>query len=401
MLRLLNFFNFNSQFQSSEDKSFYRFYVLQLLLFSAGLARGTAIGFVLYKLGVTPQALGLMTSIAMIGMLLGYWSSPYIHQIFKKSYLVFNFAQYAVALSSLLLMTYIINCFYNNNWGNFWVWTAMSTIGSFLISVEQSSRPFFVKKSFPNINFSKIMRQDVLTMGVAKVLGFATGAIIISKLWVFFIFLFGFLISIAMIQYVKKVSQKPVIPLLETLSVSLVVEKKISYLITVGLHLITCLILFPINTQAITYAKIWNIPFYWFYICGSLGNVFFNIVINPRVGMGLGKSYVFYMVCLISGFTLFLTSSHGVLLGSFLVGGSYSSLNVLASSRLYEGTNKSGRNLISRFYLIGSFGCIIGSYMLGLSLEKLDKNTVFSILIVISIVAYGSLALFTHKTNKH
>ena len=262
MLRLLNFLNFNSQFQSSEDKSFYRFYILQLLLFSAGLARSTAIGFVLYKLGVSPQDLGLMTSIAMGGMLLGYWVTPYLHNVLKKSYLVFNFAQYAVALNSLLLMGYIIFCFFQDSWGNYWFWTMMSTIGSFFISIEQSSRPLFVKKSFPNINFSKIMRQDVLTMGIAKVMGFATGAIIVSKLWVFFVFLFGLLVSIAMIHYVKNISKKEIIPISQKIISSNVIQKSISYVTTVFMHVITCIILFPINTQAITYAKIWNIPFY-------------------------------------------------------------------------------------------------------------------------------------------
>ena len=140
---------------------------------------------------------------------------------------------------------------------------------------------------------------------------------------------------------------------------------------------------------------------HWFYICGSLGNVFFNIVINPKVGIGLGKSYIFYLLCLVTGFSLFLTSNSWVLLGSFLVGGSYSSLNVLASSRLYEGTNKGTRNLVSRFYLIGSIGCIIGSYMLGEGLGNLDKNTVFSILIITSLITYGLLGWLNNKNNNH
>ena len=46
MLKLLNF---KLQSQDLECKSFYRFYILQLLLFSSGLARITAIGFVLYN----------------------------------------------------------------------------------------------------------------------------------------------------------------------------------------------------------------------------------------------------------------------------------------------------------------------------------------------------------------
>ena len=401
MLRSLNSYNFLTQFQNSEYKKFYRFYILQFLLLSASLARGTAIGFVLYKLGVTPQQLGLMTSIAMGGMLLGYWATPYLHKTLKNPSLVFNFAQYAVALNSLLLMVYTANCFYHNNWGNYWFWTAISTIGSFFVSIDQLSRPLFVKKNFANVNFVKIMRQDALTMGIAKVIGFATGAIIVSKLWVLFIFLFGFLVSVGMIYYVKNISKRALESVVKSVSLFNILQKNISYFTTISIHVITCFILFPINTQAITYAKIWNIPFYWFYICGSLGNVFFNVIISPRVGMSLGKSYLFHLACLVSGFALFLTTSSWVLLGSFLVGGSYSSLSVLASSRLYEGTVKESRNLISRFYIIGSIGCIIGSYVLGSALGNLDKNTVFSALIIASVFSYGLLAFFTHRSGKH
>lgn len=401
MLRSLNSYSFVTQFQNSEYKNFYRFYILQFLLLSSSLARGTAIGFMLYKLGVTPQQLGLMTSIAMCGMLLGYWATPYLHKKLKNPSLVFNFAQYAVALNSLLLMAYTANCFYHNNWGNYWFWTAISTIGSFFVSIDQLSRPLFVKKNFANVNFVKIMRQDALTMGIAKVIGFATGAIIVSKLWVLFIFLFGFLVSVGMIYYVKNISKRALESVVKSVSLFNILQKNISYFTTISIHVITCFILFPINTQAITYAKIWNIPFYWFYIFGSLGNVFFNVIISPRVGMSLGKSYLFYLLCLVSGFALFLTTSSWVLLGSFLVGGSYSSLSVLASSRLYEGTIKESRNLISRFYIIGSIGCIIGSYILGSALGNLDKNTVFSALIIASVFSYGLLAFFTHRNGKH
>lgn len=399
MFKLLNFILTS---KPSENKIFYRFYILQLLIFTASLSRGTAIGFVLYKLGVEPQELGLTASIAMGGMLIGYWATPHLQKLLKNSYLVFKLSQYALALNYFLLMIYISECMYHNYWGNYWFWTAMGTIISFFVSVEQYSRPLFVKDSFPHINFSKIIKQDVMTMGIAKIIGFSTGVIIVSSLWVFYIFLYGFLISLIMIYYIGKISKKNDIILFQKTSiVKIKKERKVDYITTIALHIINCLILFPINTQAITYAKVWNIPFYWFYISGAFGNVFFNIFVNKLSGTDLGKYYLIYVACLVLGFSLFLTSGYWVLLGSFFVGASYSSLSILSSSRLYEGTFKGSNKSISRFYIMGCIGCIIGSYVLGFFLNKLDKNVVFTFLIVFTIVTYGLLALFTKKTNRY
>lgn len=396
---MLNRFIFQSY--SKDDKSFYKFYILQLLLFSAGLAKGTAIGFILYKLGLSPKDLGVFTSLGTIGALLGHLFTPSIHKVLKNPSSVFLLSQYAIALHSILLMLYILYCFYNNNFGNFWFWTVTSTISFIFVSVEQTSRPLLIKKNFPHVNFSKIMRQDVLTMGVAKVIGFSTGAVIVSNLWVFYIFLAGFLVSVAMINYVKKISKQAESKLIiNTSSITPIIKKDISYMTTISMHLMTSFLLFPINTQAITYAKVWDIPFYWFYLSGALGNVFFNMLLGTKVGLNLGKYYLFYMACLVAGFSLFFISNHFVLLGSFLIGGAYSSLSILSTSRLYEGTSYIEKNLISRFYFLGSIVCIISSYLLGLAFGNLQKDTVFAILILLTISGYGSLVIIETKKTK-
>ena len=390
-------------FQNDLEKRFYTFYILQILVFGSGLARATAIGFILFQLGVSPQQLGLMTAIATCGMLGGYWFTPYLHKIVKYSDVIFTIAQKAVSINSIILIIYTLFCIYEHTWGNFWFWTFMSTVGSFFISIEQSSRPLLVKKNFPTINFARIIRQDVLTMGLAKVLGFATGIFIISKFWVLFIFFIGLLSSIAMIAYINKISKREItVSLQEKNNDDKVID--ISYITTICMNIVTSFILFPINTQVITYAKIWHLPFYWFYICGSLGNVFFNAVINPRVGLTLGKAYAFYILCLLIGFSLFILDSYLVLIGSFLVGGAYSSLTTLGASRLYEGTSNHKRSskLLSRYYVFGSLACIAGSYLLGVALGNFNKNIVFSSLAILSLIFYSIIYMVYNqiKNNK-
>jgi len=347
----------------------------------------------MYRLGASPQELGLMTSISMTGMVLGHFFTPHLQRYYKDSNLVYAFSQKAVLWICVLLMLYTALGMYGNNWGNFWIWTIISTLSSFCISVEQASRPLFVKNSFPDINYSHIMRQDVLTMGVAKVLGFASGILIVSHLWVLFIFLIGALISYAMLFYANKmIKSSSVIERLKAIKEPVSI---LSYKTTIAIHMLTYLLLFPINTQAVTYSKIWNVPFYWFFIAGSLGNVFFNLFLNKTVGLELRKAFVVYTFCLLAGFGLFLTASgYEVLAGSFLVGGAYASFNALSSSRVYEGGFAA--HYISRFYVAGSVICIAGSYLLGLGLEHMSKNSVFTILFCLSLL-YFVIYIYDNK----
>ncbi len=404
--KVINFLKASPSSQSPVGKSFYIFYLLQLFIFTSSLARSTAIGFVIYHLGASPQDLGLMTSIACFGLLAGYWATPKIHKALKSANLVFALAQKCLVFSSLILLAYTFWGIYKNDWGNFWVWAILNSIISSFTSIEQSSRPLMVKRAFSGANFSHIMRQDVLTLGMAKIIGFGAGAFILSKSWVLFTFFLCTIASLSMLHYIKIMRQKNLLTPDDKLKESNLIEpipgenavvmpqdneEKISYASTLSMHIVTCLLLFPISTQAITYSKIWNVPFYWFLVVSSLGNVLFNVVINPRSGLKLKKAYLLYVTCIVIGFLLFLSQSIVlVLTGSFLVGGAYASLSALSTSRLYEGLNKTHKSgvWISRFYIIGGVTTMIGGYLLGYALNHYNKNHVFIFLSLITIAFY-------------
>lgn len=365
---------------------FYRFYVLQILVFSSGLARTTAIGYVMYRLGATPQQLGLTTSISLLGMLSGYFSIPYL----RRDDLFLSAQRASLVLYGVMLF-YTAYIIYAGHWGNFWIWTALSTMSSFIISVDQAARPLYIKTRFANTNYASIMKRDVLTLGVAKVLGFATGIFIVSKWWIVLIFLIGAAITYSMCRYASVLEKVGVVQTAENHTF-----KEFSYKTTVALHMLSFFLLFPINTQAVTYSKIWDIAFYWFLISSSLGNIVFNLCFSHS--LELRKSFILYVVCLIAGLGLFLMPGYWVLLGSFMVGGVYASFTAISSARLYE--SGLATKYISRFYIAGSVVCIVGSYLLGALLENYSKNTVF-ILLMCTAALYLVLAYYsTRFTSK-
>lgn len=382
--------------QQEELRKFHRFYILQILVFSAGLARTTAFGYILYKLGASPKDLGLMTAISTAGMVLGYYSISYLHRLFKESNYLYLLTQKITFILSIILMIYMVCCICQNSWGNLWFWTFISTCFSFVISVEQTSRALFVKRSFPGLNYSSIMRQDVLTMGISKVLGFSTGFFIVSQLWVLFFFFLGFVITVVMFFYARQMLRKETIEIKPT-KVTIVHYKEMPYKVTVALHMLTYFLLFPINTQVVTYSKIWGLPFYWFFIVSSIGNVFFNLVVNKTVNLNLQKTFIVYIVLLSLGLSLFLVENNLVLLGAFITGGVYSILNTISSARLYE-TQGNTRH-ISRFYVLGSLTSIFGAYLFGISLEYFEKNTVFTGMVVFAILAYTSIYFYNKKLS--
>lgn len=100
---------------------------------------------------------------------------------------------------------------------------------------------------------------------------------------------------------------------------------------------------------------------------------------------------------------MFVVDSYIVLVGSFLVGGAYSSLITLGTSRLYEGTlnHKRSSKLLSRYYVFGSFGCIIGSYLLGIALGNLNKNTVFISLAILSFIFYSIIYMVYNQIRNN
>ena len=368
-------------------EKFLNFYSLQLSSLVLNMCRATAYGIIFSNLNISSGLLSLTAAIFSLFAILGFFSSSFIiKKIGETNLFLIN------QIAFILLSTLSILClfFYNNN---IYVWISLSCIPSFFGSLEAISRPNYVIVNFSNKGIKNIVKNDIFLMGYAKIIGFMLGDFLGLNL-IIYVFVISIISNLVFFVWIyKNTSIKH--------SIQLQVKKfNIKYLNDelkkfLYLDFLIGFFIFPINTQAITVAKINSINFIHILIISSLGNL---------VSHGIFRTSVKTKTIAISGMIIFLftilslTFLRGsiVLISYFFMGATYSTLLIISKGNIQNHflDHKFRNEYLSFSFMIFAIFNILGAIFFGYLLSNFSFN---SAIYFYSVIFFTYLFLFKNK----
>lgn len=396
-----------------------------MVAFVCGLMRAVAIGTIAYNLHASALQIGILACSGAVGLLFGYLISRF-RGVNHQSHKIYEYSQIGLMACTFAMFVYCLWCFFQNSWGQLLVWNILSFLIHFFISSEQSIRPIMCHKVWVSakIKYQEIIRQDIFVLGIAKVVGFAFGGLFHTMPLISIVALSQILSCLALVLFLRFICTQFLLssipqntkntledsqinaaaPLASLYPNNLLPnqsnEIKKSYYITLSLHIYIALLITPISTQAPTYSRIFDIPFFWLLVASAMGNVVFNLSVAKKQILTLSSQYGFYVFMFTAGCALFLLPHYlFALLACFLVGFAYSALSTLSSSRLYEQVSHlpSSARLISNYYITGALSACVSYWVLGFLLDHFAFNTVFLLLISCAIIF--SIVIFNKSKN--
>lgn len=391
--------------KSLEDREYKKFYFMQWIIFVSSIAKGTAIGFITYKLNLTSMQLAVFAAMSTLGALGSYFISPYLRANSRNLELFFISTQALNFVFSLIGLGYSSWCYFNDSWGNFYIWLVLNFFLCLSIYLEPTARSIYVKKRFPNFDFAAIIKSDVFTMGGAKILGFAAGVFITSMISVVVVFLLNLLNIIWFWQYLTGELKKR--PFRKVFSLDLnsvgelapVIEKSFNFRNTVMLFSLNAFFFAAINTQSVTYAKMWDIPFYVFPVVSSIGNILFSIFLNAKLDLSLKNGFEKYLVItVLGGLLIYFCSGLWVLLGFFLLGGVFSTMHVYSNARMYSSEEGKSTKVVAAYYLSYNILFAIASLLFGFAMTYVSPPIFFLVLGFLAPVCFWLVKRIEVKT---
>lgn len=370
--------------KSEEDKEYLKFYFIQWVMFFSSITKGTAIGYVTYKLQLSAIELAIFAAMSTLGALGTYIISPILRKNTRNVETFFASTQIINIFFTLIAFSYSIFCYLTNTWGNFYFWLVINFFLCLSLYLEPTARSIYVKRRFPNFNFADITRSDVMTMGFAKIMGFGAGVFIVSSFAVVSVYFLNLLTLVYFLVYLlKKVKIRPFRKLKEDVVKSVEVVN-LDYKTTIMLLVLNASFFTALNTQTVTYNLLWAVPFYLFAVCGSIGNIIFSFLLNKNVDLSLKNGFNKYIFLTILGYSLlYLLDGYWTLIGFAVLGGVGSSLHLFSNARLYSSKQGQDTKTVSMYYLTYNVAFALASLLFGLLLEYVGVKNVFLIYMVV------------------
>lgn len=387
--------------KSLEDKEYLKFYVIQWGMFFTSIAKGTAIGFINYKLQLSAIELAVFAAMSTLGALGTYLISPILRNRSRNIEMFFISTQVLNLAFTMIAILYSFYCYWVNSWGNFYFWLIINFLLCLSIYLEPTARSIYVKRRFPNFNFADITRSDVMTMGFAKIMGFGAGFFISSALLVLIVYVVSAVFLILFLVYLfKRVKVRPFRKTVETLQNGSVEVLKLNYMTTVLILIFNASFLTSINTQTVTYSLLWSVPFYLFAVFGSVGNILFSTFINKNIDLTLKRGFKKYIYLIILGFSiLYFLDGYWTLLGFLILGGVGSTLHLFSNARLYSSIQGQSTKTVSSYYLMYNIAFAVSSLLFGILIEKIGVKNVFLIYIIVPAILLFLITLKDKKIN--
>lgn len=384
--------------KSLEDREYIKFYFIQWAMFFSSISKGTAIGFVTYKLQLSAIELAIFAAMSTLGALGTYLISPILRDKSRNLEMFFVSTQVLNIFFTSIALLYSFYCYWVNSWGSFYIWLVINFFLCLSIYLEPTARSIYVKKRFPNFDFASITRSDVMTMGFAKIMGFGAGVFIISSLAVVGVYFISLVCLILFLKYlIKQVKLRPFKKIEKSLDSSKAnaTVDKLDYKTTLLILILNASFFTALNTQTVTYSNMWGVPFYVFAVFGSLGNIFFSFFINKKPDLTLKTGFNKYIYLVVIGFCcLYFLSGYWTLIGFLILGGVGSTMHVYSTSRLYSSAEGRDTRKVSMYYLIYNIAFALSALLFGVLIQYAGINNVF-----LAYIFLPALFLYLVKRN--
>lgn len=380
-----------------ESHLFKFFYAIQLFLTTIGLIRGTAFGYILHRLDVSPFFLSLFFVIGILSNIFCYFLFPFFMKKLQspiKSMIAFEL----ICLSIItIILGYLFYLSYIESFGNYWLWSLLNLLIFLQVFGSTSCRPLLVKEKFPHSNFKNIIRLDLIFLSTSKLLGYALGVFIISINVVISIFIISFFASIiAILFYIKLYNTVNTSSDLQSIfQKKEVVDHYYSPFLSYLICFIPSIFLIIFSVQAVFFNKTFGIPYYIFPLCSSLGGLTFNLFLNKNLSLNLNTRFYFQglilFICFIN-FAIF-TSPFILLPSLFLIGGIYTTMSNISTSRIYSYSKTREAKSISRYYFFITLMNVIGTIFAGILFEITNLFNAFFILSLLILFVFILIAV--------
>ncbi len=366
------------------ENSCYRLFLsFKTLTNILGLIRGTAFGYLLHKLNVSPFYLSLFFIISIFSNVFCYFLFPFLSKKFNNSLKTIIAFELLCSLFLIISTAYLFFIYSQNSFGSYWVLIFLNMLLFIPVYGFVSASPLFVKDNFPKLNYNTIIRFDFLSFSVAKLFGFSLGALIIDIKYIICLFIISFLYSVFLHFFYKQILLVNNIKKEEkTHSLNTNVSFTDTYynpILTYLMVLIPTIFLVIINVQSVFLDKTYGIPFYIFPLVGSMGGLCFNLFFNKKLSLNAGRK--FYTLGLILCFS-FLTFAFAenkiiILFSVFFIGGIYTTLNTICTSRIYSYSKTREPQSISKYYMSLAVFNVTGTFIIGILFEFFTVKNVF------------------------
>lgn len=387
-----------------EASCFKLFYSFQTLIAVFGLIRGTSFGYILHQLDVSPFYLSLFFIIGIFSNFICYYLFPYFNKKFKNSLKVMIAFEVICFVSLLISTLYLFYLSYIGSFGNYWIWGILNLFLFLPVFGSLSVRPLLVKEKFPKNNYKTIIRLDLICVSASKLIGFSLGAIIISINYVLLFFILGLIISGLAIYFYVNLSRTHILyHQREEQNEDKNEQKDVYYnpILTYLIVFIPTTFLVGINVQAVFIDKIFGIPFYITPLLTSLGGLTFNLLLNKNLSLNLDKRFFIQgglvVICFLN-FSIF-KSAYILVPSLFLLGGIYTTLSNMATSRIYSYSITRVPKSISRYYGLISLLNVLGTLFIGILLENIAPKYSFLIWASSIFIIFTLIYLLNKKIN--
>ena len=368
----------------NEDSCYKLFLGLKTTTNILGLMRGTAFGYILHKLNVSPFYLSLFFIISIFSNIICYYLFPFFHKKLKSSFKTIIAFE---LLSTVFLFCSVIYLFYISNtggYGSYWIIVCLNLLLCVPVYGFISASPLFVKETFSKLSYRTIIRLDFISFSIAKLIGFSLGVLIINFNYVIGFFILGLIYSICLnfiyfkigSYYLKNSSSK----LLSTEEKTPLNDTYYNQTLTYLILLIPTVFMVVLNVQAVFLDKTYGIPFYLFPLVGAVGGLFFNVVLNKNLSLRIGKQFILlgFIICSCFFILAFSTSKYLIFPAIFLCGGAYTTLSTICTSRLYSYSKSREPKSISTYYISLAGFNVAGTLVIGILFELFSVKIVFS-----------------------
>ena len=279
------------------ENSFYRLFLsFKTLTNILGLIRGTAFGYLLHKLNVSPFYLSLFFIISIFSNVFCYFLFPFLSKKFNNSLKTIIAFELLCSLFLIISTAYLFFIYSQNSFGSYWVLIFLNMLLFIPVYGFVSASPLFVKDNFPKLNYNTIIRFDFLSFSVAKLFGFSLGVLIIDIKYIIYLFIISFLYSVFLHFFYKQILLVNNIKKEEkTHSLNTNISFTDTYynpILTYLMVLIPTIFLVIINVQSVFLDKTYGIPFYIFPLVGSMGGLCFNLFFNKKLSLNAGKNFI-------------------------------------------------------------------------------------------------------------
>lgn len=369
----------------NEDSCYKLFLSLKTMTNILGLIRGTAFGYLLHQLNVSPFYLSLFFIISIFSNVICYFLFPFLHKkLIQPLKIIIVFER----LSSLFLFFCIIYLIYLSTGknGSYWILVFLNLLLCIPVYGFISASPLFVKETFSKLNYQTIIKFDFISFSIAKLIGFSLGVFIIDIKYIIFFFTLSFFYSIFLNHFYHKIifiyrdkQHNPSVIFSKSDNKTLVQDTYYNPILTYLIVLIPSIFIVVINVQAVFLDKIYGIPFYLFPLIGAIGGLIFNLFVNKTLHLNVGnKFYLFGFILIVSFLVLAFSKSKFLLFPAiFLIGGVYTTLSTICTSRLYSYSKTREPQSISTYYMSLAIFNVLGTLIIGVLFEFFSVKNVF------------------------